>query len=134
MQKFAHDQAATLLDRLVYQINHAAKTGDPEAIHDLRISIRRFTQCLRAFDGFYHRRAAKKIRKRLSGILDIAAEIRNRDIALELIGKSKIPVGKPFLARIAQERKQANRVLLAEIKRWSRRNFSKKWRQRLELE
>ena len=92
MREYARERAALLLRRLAFQMHRAARLRDPESIHDLRVSIRRFQQCLAVFHQFFPRGQAKKIRKRLHQIMQVAGEIRNRDIALELFEKSGLPL------------------------------------------
>ena len=52
MQEYAVLQTAILLRRLAFQVNRAAKSGEAEAIHDLRVAIRRFSRALRALRSF----------------------------------------------------------------------------------
>ena len=47
MREYARLHTAILLRRLAYQLTRAAKSADPESIHDLRVSIRRLSGCLR---------------------------------------------------------------------------------------
>ena len=61
MDQFASAQAARLLGKLAIQVRHAAKHPNEDAIHDLRVSIRRFSQCLREFRQFFTRHQTKKI-------------------------------------------------------------------------
>src|SRR5215472_15194520 len=111
MDNFAAAQAARLLGKLAFQVRHAAKHPDEEAIHDLRVSIRRLSQCLREFHQFFPRRETKKILKELGKVMDLAAEMRNRDIAVELIAKEGGPQEAAFLASLRAEREQMKRKL-----------------------
>ena len=52
MQRYAREQASTLLRRLAFRMNRAAKVRDADSIHDLRVAIRRFEQCLQIFHQF----------------------------------------------------------------------------------
>ena len=63
MDKFASAQASRLLGKLVFQVRHTAKHPNEQAIHDLRVSIRRLSQCLREFHQFFPRHETKKILK-----------------------------------------------------------------------
>ena len=116
MKKYALQQARRLLNRLHVQIGRAAEQGDPDAIHDLRVAIRRFNQCLRVFAQFFPTRKARKIRGRLKGIMDLAAEVRDRDIALELLDASGIR-NPQLVARLRRDRGRAGDSLLEEIRR-----------------
>jgi CHAD domain-containing protein len=128
MDKFASVQASRLLGKLAFQVRHAVKHPNEEAIHDLRVSIRRLSQCLRELHQFFPRREMKKILKQLSKVMDLAAEMRNRDIAIELIGKDGRPSESVFIASLRQEREQATQKLSRALVQWRRRDFSRKWR------
>jgi CHAD domain-containing protein len=133
MDKFASVQASRLLGKLAFQVRHAAKHPNEDAIHDLRVSIRRLTQCLREFHQFFPRHETKKILKQLGKVMDLAAEMRNRDIAIELIGKDGRPAESAFLANLGQERELAKQKLTRALVQWRRRDFSRKWRPWLAL-
>ena len=129
MQKYAVRQMSSLLGRLAFEMQKITKTQDVERVHDLRVAIRRFTQSLRAFAGFTPRKASKKIRRSLNGVMDLASLVRNRDIAIELLSKHKLdPV--PSLAR---ERNQAGKELALRLRRWLRNDVTSRWRSSLEI-
>ncbi len=133
MRRFAAEHAATLLRRLAFRMNRAARNGNPESLHDLRVTIRRFSETLRAFPEFFPHRKAKKIRRRLREVMNLAAEIRNRDIAQELLREAGVSAGAPLLAALAQERKQAKERLILHLRRRSLRDIVPEWRRRLDL-
>ena len=128
LDKFASLQASRLLGKLAFQVRHAAKHPNEEAIHDLRVSIRRLSQCLREFQPFFPRHETKKILKQLGKVMDLAAEMRNRDIAIELIGKDLQPAESEFVPNLLREREQAKQKLTRALVQWRRRDFSRKWR------
>jgi len=127
-EKFASTQALRLLGKLAFQVRHAAKHPNEEAIHDLRVSIRRLSQCLREFHKFFPRRKTKGILNKLGRVMDLAAEMRNRDIAIELIGKEADLAESPILANLRDEREKAKRELTRALVQWRRHDFSRKWR------
>lgn len=133
MRVYAREQASTLVDRLAFQIHHAAKASDADSVHDLRVAIRRFSQGLRVFAQFLPKGEPKKIRRRVKSLMDVAAEVRNRDIALELLEQSGLPSDPELVKTLAAERRQVFAELVAVIKNWNRRNYSQKWRARLGL-
>jgi len=57
--------------------------------------------------------------------MDLAAEMRNRDIALELIGREG---GAALAANLRSEREQAKQKLIRALQRWRRQDFSRNWR------
>jgi CHAD domain-containing protein len=132
MREFVNLQTAILLRRLAFQVNRSSKASDADSIHDLRVGIRRFSRCLRAFSQFYPGRSWKKIRRELRELMEAAGKVRDRDIALALLAEAGIPPRAAIATRLAAERRKAGRDLLAEISRWNDRG-SRKWRSQLEL-
>ncbi|SRR5258708_29237281 len=133
MDQFASAQALRLLGKLAFQVRHAARRPNAEAIHDLRVSIRRFSQCVREFRQFFPRHQAKKILKQLERVMDLAAEMRNRDIAIDMIAIDMIggdgdSAESVFAAELREEREEAKRKLSRALVQWRRRDFSRKWR------
>jgi CHAD domain-containing protein len=133
MLDYVRHETAILLRRLAYQLNRAARNGDADSIHDLRVAIRRLSRCLRVFAAFFPGDSWKKIRRQLSELMEAAGRVRDRDIALQLLAEAGIPAHAAIATRLAAERRKASRELLLEIRRWKGRSFSKKWRSRLEL-
>src|SRR5690242_18950966 len=85
LRTYALQQTRTLLRRLAFQINRAGRAGDADAVHDLRVAIRRFAQCLRAFDQCYPHGHGRKIQRKLKSLMQAASAVRDRDIAMELM-------------------------------------------------
>jgi CHAD domain-containing protein len=134
MREYARSQTAILLRRLAFQVSRAARSGkDAEAIHDLRVAVRRLSRCLRVFAEFYPGDAWKKMRKELRRLMRSAGRVRDRDIVLALIAEAGVGRHSAFAARLEAERKQAARDLQLETRRWERAGFSRKWRGALEL-
>ena len=118
---------------MAYQAGHAATSRNPDSVHDLRVSIRRLSQSLRIFRELFPPGAAKKIRKSLKGLMQAASEVRNRDIALELLEQANMTADTALVQSITQERRDAEKVLLSALRRWNRRHSFQKWRLRLGL-
>ena len=133
MDRFAGAQAARLLGKLAIQVRHAAKHPNEEAIHDLRVAIRRFSQSLRLFRQFFPRHRTKKILKQVEQVMDLAAEMRNRDVAIELIGGNGVSAESVLAVSLREEREQAKRKLTKVLARWRHRDFSRRWRPWLDL-
>lgn len=133
MREYARLQTAILLRRFAFQVNRAARSGDAESIHDLRVAIRRLSRCLRVFSQFYPDSYWKRIRRQLGELMDTAAKVRDRDIALELLAAARLPRRAAIVTRLQAERRLAAAGLHLEIRRWKGRDLSKKWRSRLGL-
>ena len=133
MQRYARAQTSTLLRRLSFRMNRAAKLRDADSIHDLRVAIRRFEQCLDIFHQFLPGGHKKKIRRRLRKIMELSGEVRNRDIALDLLKQAGLPARSALSTRLLRERREMQSKLLASFDRWGDRDLSRKWGSRLGL-
>lgn len=131
LQDFARERAALLLRRLAFRMNRAANLHDPESLHDLRVSIRRFEQCLRVFGQFFPHRQTKKIQRRLNKVMKLSGEIRNRDIAVQLLKKVKAAGEQPFSTRLLREARECRVELAGLLNRWGRRDSFRRWGSKL---
>jgi CHAD domain-containing protein len=133
MREFALLQTAVLLRRLAFEVNRAARNGDPGAVHDLRVAIRRFSRGLRVFAQFYPAGSWKKIRRQLADLMESSGGVRDRDIALQLLAEAGVPPGAAMAIRLEDERRQAGKELLRDLRRFRTHSLSRKWRDQLEL-
>ena len=130
MHDYVLEQMNRLLTTLAFQIHRAAKKPGADEIHDLRVSIRRFSQGLLLFTEFFPKWEVKKIKRMLKRMMQLTSEIRNRDIALEYLAEQKV---SSHDRRLQRERTQYQRRFKEMVRRWSARDFSAKWRNRLSL-
>src|SRR5215831_13431824 len=107
------DQATRLLGRLAFQIKRTLHSHDPEAVHDLRVAIRRLTQALAISKSFLPPRAVKKIRRRTKAIMTLAGAVRDCDIALKLVTRSQAQDAAALEAKLRTRRADAHKVLVA---------------------
>jgi CHAD domain-containing protein len=133
IRDYAAGQTSMLLRRLAFQANRTAKLADVDAIHDLRVAIRRLTQCLRVFSKFFPRERTKKIQQKLEAVMDLASEVRNRDTALQLMAGAPPLLDSTLVEVLSHERGKAERSLVTALQRWNRRSFHKRSRSRLGL-
>ena len=133
IRQYARRQGAARLDRLAYEMGRNCKSADIEAVHDLRVSIRRLVSCLKAFPEFFSSAGKRKVRRRLREIMALAGEVRDRDIAIELGRQAGLPEGSELLAKLAGERTEAARRLRLLLKHSVKRSMTDKWRDRLGL-
>lgn len=127
---YAVDQMNSLLTRLAFQVHRAAKKPGADEIHDLRVSIRRFSQGLELFAAIFPKWEVKKIRRMLKRMMRITSSIRDRDITLEFLAESQHAAQR---TRLARERTGYQRQFAEMVRRWSARDFSAKWRNGLSL-
>jgi CHAD domain-containing protein len=124
---FATEQVGGLLRRLAYQAGRTAKAPHVGEVHDLRVAIRRFSQALAAVDSCFSGRDVKKVKRRLKRIMALAGDVRDCDIAIELLSKFKAAPA-PLLSSFHKRRKEAAADLTSALKRWSERRTYSKWR------
>lgn len=116
ISKYARHETRACLDHFKTNLRHAAKhPDDPDAIHDLRVSIRRLTQCFRVFHA-----PAKKMRRRLHKIMQHCGAVRNCDIALELLAECGLPES-PSIPRLKKSRESAAQKLHRNLKKERRK-------------
>ena len=129
MEEFAVSQTSGLVNTVVENICAAADQPDPEAVHKLRVSIRRLQQALRLFKQFFPKRGSKRMRKQLRAIMKPAGELRNRDIAIELLEHDH----PALLQSLKQQRVHARRRLVHVLTGMAEPGLLQKWRTELAL-
>jgi CHAD domain-containing protein len=133
MRQFVLHQTGMLLRQVASQVTRTVRTADAEAIHDLRVAIRRLSRCLRVFAPFYPGHSWKPVRRRLSGLMATCGSVRDRDIAIGLLAKAGVAPASPLVRQLDAQRRAAGRELRRELRHWKKRGFSRRWRVRLEL-
>jgi CHAD domain-containing protein len=133
MRAYAQQQTRTLLRRLAYEVGQTVRQGDADSVHDLRVAIRRYAQCLRVFHQFFPKGEARRIRHKLKTVMQAASAVRDHDITLDLFKEAGLSKHTEPGAVIDRQRKQAEKKLMDTIRLSSRDNFSRKWRTKLEL-
>jgi CHAD domain-containing protein len=92
ISKYAVKETNLRLKRFSKNLGRAAKhPEDPEAIHDLRVSIRRAVQAFKTFGELLDPAPVKKLRRRLRKLMDLCAAVRNCDVALALLDQLGLP-------------------------------------------
>jgi CHAD domain-containing protein len=127
---YAIEQMNRLLTTLAYQVHRAAKKPGPDEIHDLRVSVRRFSQGLQLFADFFPKWEVKKIRRMLKRVMRVTSAIRDRDITLDFLAEAGHTAHRP---RLEKERVAYQRQFSEMLRRWTAQDFSAKWRNGLSL-
>jgi len=135
IRDFAVQNVDRLLTSLVFALHQAARTKDPDSIHDLRVGVRRFTQSLLIFGEFFPAAEVKRIRRGLKKLMRLSSEVRNRDIALEFLSTQEQPSGarEALVERLTRERSSCEEEFTALLERWRGHEFSARWRAALLL-
>jgi CHAD domain-containing protein len=107
ISKYAVQETKIRLKRCSKNLRHAAKhPEDPEAIHDLRVSIRRVVQAFKTFRELLDPTRVKKLRRRFHKVMDLCAAVRNCDVALTLLDQVGIAKGAS-VSRLKKTRGEA---------------------------
>ncbi len=105
-----------------------ASQADEDSVHHLRTSIRRLSECLRAFEDVFPKGEAGRLRKKLRKLMDLAAEVRNRDISGELFVKAGVAAEDPMMARLNAEQRVRRQELLDKVNGLLERKRPERWR------
>jgi CHAD domain-containing protein len=131
---YARGEIALRLERVAVEIRRAAAGPDADAVHDLRVSIRRLNQALRVFEPFVPNEPARKLRKRLSLLLKAAGAVRDYDIILELLDRVELHGHHHIRAMMRGDRRAAEMMLRASLLKNAQRVDPAHWRAVLGLE
>jgi len=101
---------------------------DAEAIHKLRVAIRRFTQALRVFQDSFDPAHIRKIRRRLSKLMELCGAARNCDIAVDVLNAAGVPAGKSLQRELRHLRSRAERDLVERLSDKDSRLDTRRWR------
>lgn len=130
IREYALKQVNDLLTKLAFRVHRVSIKPGPDEIHDLRVSIRRFSQGLAVFREFFPSWEIKKVNKRLKRMMKLTSQIRDRDITLEFLNEMDDDTHR---LRFERERAAYIRDLSEMVRRWSARDYSAKWRSSLSL-
>ena len=130
---YARNTTARRLDTLAAEIKRTLDAPDADAVHDLRVSIRRFKQALSVFADWLPAKEARKARRALRKVMDAAGRVRDRDIAREILDRSRAEQAPAMSEAIGPHRDQAARELVAEAGRLWLKNVGVTWREPLGL-
>ncbi len=130
---FGIRQTAKRFDRAAFQLGVARQSTVPDAVHDLRVSIRRLSAALDCFARLFDKKDLRDFRDRIQKVLKAAGDVRDYDIALELATEAGIEPVSPLAASLSEKRRQHALTLQQELRRGGVRRFSTRWRGRLGL-
>ena len=126
--QFAAERASRMIERLTYQTGITIKQRDADAVHDLRVAIRRLSQVLVVFKPCFPSKDLKKIRRNLKETMSLAGDVRNCDIGLKLLAKSQASDGAAIQQKLRVRRREAEQALLTRLRQWIARKSSSRWR------
>ncbi|MBC7928013.1 MAG: CHAD domain-containing protein [Bryobacteraceae bacterium] len=128
MREFGSAQTTDRLEDAAKAIRKAAAAPEEDAVHKMRVAIRRLQQSLRLFEQFFRTKGVKQVRRDLKAIMTTAGEVRNFDIAISL-GAKRASFRKPLQER----RHQAQNEFLAVLGGVGASELPDRWKSKLEL-
>ncbi len=118
MRKFIREQTRQRAKKLEAGLRGLRKTpGNEEALHDLRVAIRRFVQCLRTFKKSYEAGERKELRRTLRRLMHRCGDVRDRDIAIRVLAQAGVRDAE-LVVNLAADRVKQQKRLSKELERW----------------
>lgn len=127
MREFAEAQVNAKLERVVAEIERTRTEMSEDAVHDLRVSIRRLAQALRLFGELLGKKAARALRQQVRPLLKCAGEVRNRDIAVGIVRRSKTPGAAQLVKALKAERAALLKELHALLEAFHGVDLRRQW-------
>jgi CHAD domain-containing protein len=112
---FAVEQVGKRFKDLAARVTRVRKEADLEAVHALRVSIRRLQPVLDVFQPCFPAKRVKKIRKRLREALVRAGEVRDCDSALKILSKLRTRGIAGLRVKLQEKREQAASGLQGQL-------------------
>jgi CHAD domain-containing protein len=131
--RFAREQLAVRLSRLEEQWLRCSQCSSASAIHDIRVSIRRFGEPLRVLKKIFPKQGRKPVLAELRQVMRLAGRTRDIDIVRECFLYADIPLSPEPSLFLLNERAVAEAGLRAAISVGLASGFAARWQQALVL-
>ena len=115
--------AEKMIDDLATQMRRTAESPDIDAVHDLRVSVRRATEGIRIFKP-----GAGRLRKEIKAIRERAAAVRDRDVTRQLLRRHRLPATDPACVYLQGQRDLAASQLRVFLESLLRKDRPARWR------
>lgn len=131
IQSYGRSQVRERLGVLAELIRQSSDGLNEEAVHDIRVAVRRLQQGLEVFASLLPEPAIREVRRRLRRLMQETGRIRDRDIALRFVRAAGLKKGCALWKQLVRERKQARKAFKRRVERWRRRGFADAWAEAL---
>jgi CHAD domain-containing protein len=121
------------VDRVIAEIEGAGAGLDADRVHDLRVAIRRVREAVRVFTPLGAAERASHLLKRLKGLMEAAAAVRDLDIAMELAAVAGLARDGALMAEFLANREDARERLALLVEKAARPKFTERLRALPEL-
>jgi CHAD domain-containing protein len=108
---YVRKQTSSIIDKLSAHAAEAQSDPTPDAVHDIRVAIRRFKAALRTFRPELPAGGVRKVRAELDRVMEAAGPVRDLDVALELLAAARLPTRSPLLVEIRSRRETGAKAL-----------------------
>lgn len=113
--RFAEVALRGRLAKLLEQIDRCAAKPGADEVHDLRVSIRRFSQALRIFAPMLAAKPVKTMRKALRPVMEAAACVRDLDVGAERLIEDGLEEHDPVVEEMHAERGRGEMALRGRL-------------------
>lgn len=131
LEQFARDLLLRYTGAVLAEAERAGEDPGVDPVHDLRVSIRRWSQGLRLFEELLPKGAARRLRRSARPLLDAAGATRDFDIGMELLRKEKLPPEHALFATWSAERERASLGVRGHVLILRASNLEAGWRSAL---
>jgi CHAD domain-containing protein len=131
--RFSGEQASGFLRALNLQAARTLKFAGIEAVHDLRVAVRRFRQILKVLKPWLPEEESRLLRRELKELMARAGEVRDRDIALHLLRAIDVPKNRRIVSEFHDARTACAHSLHQSLHDFQLRDTGAAWRRALKL-
>jgi CHAD domain-containing protein len=131
--RFSAEQGSGFLRSLNLQTARALKFAGIEAVHDLRVAVRRSRQVLKILKPWLPREESRLLWRELKELMARAGDVRDLDIALHLLRAIDIPKNRRILSEFHEARASAAHALHESLSDFHTRDTGAAWRRALKL-
>jgi len=122
----------SLVDDLITQMLRTEASASVEAVHDLRVSVRRVAEGLRIYRNQVPN--ARRFAKEIKSIRNAAAAVRDRDVTRQLLRRHRLPAADPGLCYLQGQRDLAATQLQESLRGHLLKERPQRWRRWLEVQ
>jgi CHAD domain-containing protein len=133
MKPFASDRLTNLLERVDREWRKCAAKADADAVHDFRVTLRRFGEALRIFKEMAPKPGYKQVKAERKQVMQFAGAVRDVDIARESFVYSDLTLSPDLDGFLANERALAETALRAALAVGLETSFRNRWEKALKL-
>jgi CHAD domain-containing protein len=134
LDAYGRERQKFLLARLAEMWARCADRADPDAIHDLRVAVRRFGEVLRLFKSLAPKASRKQVQRELRRSMRLAGRTRDVDILRDSFTHADIPLPRSLALYLENERAAAEAGLRAALAVGNATHFHERWRETLLLD